>query len=112
VSPVHDQDELLVNDILGFLETRFPEELLDELHELARHPSMSPQFAAPWLAYVAEFEGRTAVDWFLQEREWSLARGAVEWLSAQKASWLSMWEALDAGMIPSNVRLYFIGGIT
>lgn len=95
VSPVHEQDQRLVMDILEFLQQRFPEELFHASLDLDAHPEMSPQFGAPWLAYIAEYEGRTGVDWFLEERGWTLARGAVEWLNAQKASWLSMWEVVD-----------------
>jgi hypothetical protein len=95
VSPVHEQDHRVVEDIVNFVAARFDADLLEELDRLDSYPLMSPQFGAPWLAYVAEFDGRTAVDWYLTEREWSLTRGTIEWLTAQKASWLSMWEVLD-----------------
>lgn len=95
VSPLHDLDQRLVHDILELVVRRFPGELAEEVEILDSHPSMTPQFVAPWLAYVTHFEGRTAVEWFFEERAWSLSRGAVDWLAAQQESWLSIWEILE-----------------
>jgi SEC-C motif len=94
-SPVHDIDQRVVDDILTYVQKRFPTQLLQEVDALQTHPQMSPQLMMPWLAYVSDFEGRTAVEWYLEERGWSLSRGVREWLEAQQKSWLSVWEIID-----------------
>jgi hypothetical protein len=94
-SPVHNIDERVVDDIFAYLTKRFPSQLRDEIGALQTHPKMSPQLIRPWLAYVADFEGRAGVEWYLEERGWALSRGAREWLDAQQRSWLSVWEVID-----------------
>lgn len=95
VSPYHELDQRLVGAILEFAESRFPDALLEEVDYLDSHPDMSAQFAGPWLAYVAPFDGRPAVDRYLEERGWSLSRGVCDWIEAQRKAWLSVWEVVD-----------------
>ncbi len=73
-SPLHELDNRLVEEMTSFASKRFPEEFLEEVEVLATHPEMSPQFAAPWLVYVAEIQGRPVADWYVEERGWSLFR--------------------------------------
>ncbi len=94
-SPIHRIDERVVDDIVAYLGKRFPDEAADEAAALLTHPNMSPQFRMPWLAYVAEFERRAAVDWYLEEQGWALSAGTREWLEAQQKAWLSVWEVID-----------------
>jgi hypothetical protein len=53
------------------------------------------QFLVPWAVYVEPVRGRRVVDWFVESRGWSLSLGEIEWLEAQRRSWLSVWEVLD-----------------
>jgi hypothetical protein len=95
VSPLHELDIRLVEDMMGFASKRFPDELSETARVLATHPQMSPQFLAPWLMYIAELDGRTVTDWYIEERGWSLSSAALTWLAAQQKSWLSVWEVTD-----------------
>lgn len=95
ISPIHELDMRLVEDILGYAEQKFGHELLDAAELLELEPEMTLQFAKPWLAFIAPLGGRPAVESFLEDRGWSLSRGAQEWLAAQQKSWLSIWEIVD-----------------
>jgi hypothetical protein len=92
-------DNHLVDEMGAYAVKRFSTELLDEAAIIESYPEIGAQFAVPWLVYVAEFEGRPILDWYLEDRGWSLSRPAREWLAAQKKSWLSIWEVedVDAG---------------
>jgi hypothetical protein len=94
-SPLHELDNRLVEQILHFASVRFRGDFGAELEVLETHPGMSMQFAVPWLAFIATYDGRTALEWFLEERAWSLSAGAAAWLTAQQNSWLTVWEVLD-----------------
>jgi hypothetical protein len=94
-SPLHEMDNRLVVEMTSYASKRFPEEFLEEAENLATHPEMSPQFAAPWLVYVAEIQGRPVVDWYVEERGWSLSNPVLAWLAAQQKSWVSIWEIVD-----------------
>jgi hypothetical protein len=94
-SPFHALDNHLVDEMGGYAAKRFSAELVDQAAILESYPAMGAQFAVPWLVYVAEFEGRPIIDWYLEDRGWSLSRPAREWLTAQKKSWLSIWEVED-----------------
>lgn len=96
---LHQLDRRLVDKLLAYGEKKFGDDLYAEADALKTHPGMSPQFLWPWLAYVTPFDERSLADWFLEERGWSLARPAREWLEAQRESWMSVWEitAVDPG---------------
>jgi hypothetical protein len=94
-SPFHELDNHLVDEMGAYAAKRFAAEFLDEAAILQTYPEIGAQFAVPWLVYVAEFEGRPIIDWYIEERGWSLSRPATEWLAAQQKSWLSIWEVED-----------------
>jgi hypothetical protein len=81
--------------MIEFASKRFPGGLSEVAGVLNTHPRMSPQFAAPWLVYIAGLDGRTVADWYVEERGWSLSSAALAWLAAQQKSWLSVWEVTD-----------------
>ncbi len=99
-SPLHALDNHLVSAMLEYGGKKFAEEFLDEAEALDSHPEMTMQFAAPWLVFHAPMQGRPVVDWFLEERGRSLSSGERDWLSAQRRSWLSVWEvrAVEPGL--------------
>lgn len=61
------------------------------------------QLAAPWGAYGFPVEGRSVVDWFLEEHAERLSGEQRAWLEAQRDAWLSLWEVLDVE--PGSLRL-------
>ena len=94
-SPLHDLDNGLVEKILPFITSRFP----DDPPPAHQVPWFSLEYGFPflmtWLAYVAPVRGRAPVDWFIEWRGWSLTPGEREWLEAQKRAWLSAWEVIE-----------------
>ncbi len=94
-SSLHALDNRIVQDIVDFMARRFPNELDDETEILESHPLMDIQFAGHWLAWIAHFEGRPAVEWYLENAGWSLSRGATEWIAAQREAWLSIWQVVE-----------------
>jgi hypothetical protein len=53
-----------------------------------------PLFAA-WVTYERKLEGRVLADWYLEERGRHLMTHERAWLTAQLASWLSVWEVVE-----------------
>jgi hypothetical protein len=73
-----------------------------ELHQLAkdfRDLEAGMMLALLWAIYEADHEGRPIVEWFLDEHGHRIAPTDREWLEAQQAAWLSVWEVteLDPG---------------
>lgn len=96
VSPLHELDNRLSEEMMAFASSRFPEglDVPDEFESL--DPAAGGfQFLVPWALYVAPVRGRPIVDWFLESRAWSLTPGQLEWIEAQRKSWVSIWEVLE-----------------
>lgn len=100
-SPVHELDARIMESVLALLELRFPGEVAEELAFLEADPDLDGRFAVPWLAYTALYHGRTGVDWYLEDRGWTVSAKARAWLDAVRASWLSIWdvESVEPGRI-------------
>jgi hypothetical protein len=95
VSPFHDLDNRLVDELAIWATKRFGARFVDVLRRLEADPEMTAQFGAPFLAYASSVDGRRVLDWYLEERGWALTRGEREWLEWQQRSWLSIWEVLQ-----------------
>lgn len=50
------------------------------------------QLFAPWSVYVVHVEGRSVLEWFLEEQGGSLSDPDHRWLEAQREAWLGIWE--------------------
>ncbi len=98
-SLLHALDHQLVVEMFQYAGRVFGDELQEELEALETHPSMSPVFGVPWIAYVSEFDGRPLLDSFLEDLGDSLRREERMWLEVQRKGWLSIWEvvAVDSG---------------
>jgi hypothetical protein len=95
VSPLHEMDNRLSDVMMAFAESRFGAEMqIDEQFQSLDSES-GIQLLLPWILYIAPVRGRRVVDWFLESRSWSLTPAEVEWLEAQRRSWLSVWEILE-----------------
>lgn len=95
VSPFHQLDERLVDEVMSWTMKRFRVETVAALQRLEADPEMTMQLGVPFLAYGLPVGGRCIVDWYLEERGWALTRGEREWLEWQQRSWLSIWEVTD-----------------
>jgi hypothetical protein len=106
-SPIHDLDNRLMDNVTGFLNRRFPMEVLDVVEDLEHDPDLGPPFAIPWLAYTVHYEGRLGVDWYQEDRGLELSNKARSWLDAVRASWLSVWdvESVERGRIVLHDKL-------
>jgi len=51
------------------------------------------QLSVPWSIYDVPVEGKTAAEWFREERGRSLSEEERGWLDAQRSAWLTIWEA-------------------
>ena len=91
----HDLDLRWVPRIVKMLEVRFESELLAVVNTLNTYPEISAQLAFPWLAYVATYDGRRAVEWFLDHEGSSLSPRVRNWLELQRATYLSIWEVVE-----------------
>lgn len=94
-SSLHELDNRIVRDILEHAARRFPHDLREEAENLDSHPLLDAQLAGQWLAWIAHFDGRPAVEWYLEHAGWSLSRGAAEWIAAQRQAWLSIWQVVE-----------------
>jgi len=58
-------------------------------------PEETLQLAVPWSLYHYRVEGRSVLEWYLDERGRRLSPPEREWLVAQQDAWLSTWEVID-----------------
>jgi len=92
---VHGIDERLVSEMFRFAARRFGEPFLraeKDFHD----PEQAVELFLPWSVYHFLVEGKPVVRWFLEERRPRLSDTESEWLEAQEASWLSIWEVGSA----------------
>jgi hypothetical protein len=95
---LHDLDHRIFVDMGTWARRRFhteSERLYDdypiEFGEREEHLTL---FAA-WVAYAQKIDGRVLADWYLEERGRNLMAHERDWLTAQLASWLSIWEVIE-----------------
>jgi len=89
--PLHEIDARLVRELSEFAMTRFGSAWARHVEDFADVMQVL-EFALPWSVYHYRVEGVTVLDRYLEEQGGRLSRAEREWLAAQKASWLSVWE--------------------
>jgi hypothetical protein len=87
------EDDLL-EDLARFAGTRFGMDWSGHAGDFA-DPRGSMQLAEPWGLFHYRVNGRTVLDWYLEDRGSRLSRRQRAWLAAQQAAWLSVWEVLE-----------------
>jgi hypothetical protein len=95
---LHDLDHRLFLDMGTWAKRRFHAQMATaydeypiEFGEREEHLTL---FAA-WVAYERKLEGRVLADWYLEERGRHLMAHERDFLTAQLASWLSVWEVME-----------------
>jgi len=96
---LHETDRRMVEEILRFAARRFGG-IIERAGRDFRDPEGAMPLLVPWSVYHLPFEGKPLVRWFLEERGASLSGTEREWLDAQQASWLSVWEV--TGVAPGE----------
>jgi hypothetical protein len=91
---VHEMDERIVTEMQRFAARRFGR-TWQVTFETFEDVEREIQLASPWSVYCASVEGRTIVDWYLDERSRYLSAEERGWLEAQQRSWLTIWEVAD-----------------
>jgi hypothetical protein len=89
ISHWHARDDRLSAVIVEYRHRKFP----DVPILLPGDPDdpLMRQLSAAWCVYVDEVEGKTALEWFLDERGDSVGGDDRELLEAQRRAWFSMW---------------------
>lgn len=95
---LHDLDHRIFVDLGTWARRRFHAEsagVYDEYPiEFGERKEHLTLFAA-WVAYERKIDGRVLADWYLEERGRNLMTHERAWLTAQLASWLSIWEIIE-----------------
>ena len=96
--PLHELDHMLFQEIADFAMTSLGESLRGADRVFA-DASQSLELAAPWLVYHHRVNGETALEGYLRASPRPLTSLERDWLEAQRAAWLSVWEvfASDPG---------------
>jgi len=89
--PRHVLDARCVDRLLEFAVDRFGMAFLRSVRPFS-DPTQATQLARPWSVYGYVVEGATVVDHYLEEHGRTASRKEREWLEAQRAAWLSIWE--------------------
>lgn len=92
--PPETMTQVLIEELMAFAGGRFGQPWLDQLAMFA-DPQESVEIAIPWLVYHCEVGGRTVLEWFLADQAARLSPAQREWLAAQQAAWLSVWEVVE-----------------
>ena len=96
--PWHDLDDRLATDVAQYAGRRFREawdEVIDEYPVDVEEDPDHIGILTRWAAYEHELEGRTAVEWYLEERGRNLAGDERRWLEAQGRACLSVLEVTE-----------------
>lgn len=102
-SHVHVVDERLVSEMLRFAARRFGK-AFHRVEMDFRDPGEAVQLFIPWSVYHFVIDGKPVVRWFIEEQKRRLSDTESEWLEAQQASWLSIWEVTRVD--PDRGRLW------
>jgi hypothetical protein len=90
---VHQMDNRLVDEILGFAVERFGERWVQEVEHVGDAEKL-PDLIIPWAVYDLGVEGKTAAQWYREAFGNRLSKSEQAWLAAQEDAWLSMWEVV------------------
>lgn len=88
---IHALDRRLSSAVLDFAARRFGEPFVTSIR--AGWSGDALQLAVAFGAFVMRIEGKTVLDRYLAERGKRLSSEERRWLEAQRAAWLSVWEA-------------------
>jgi hypothetical protein len=95
---LHDLDHRLFVDMGTWARRRFHAEtarMYDEYPiDFGERDEHLALFGA-WVTYERKIDGRVLADWYLEERGRNLLGHERAWLTAQLASWLSVWEVVE-----------------
>lgn len=86
----------LTNAICGYAHERFGERWDDPAFELFFEPEDAFQLLVPYSAHHVPIEGRSAAEWFRDAFEPELSADERACLDAEAASWLSLWQVVEA----------------
>ncbi len=87
-------DARLVGKILDWAMPRFGTAWAKVLSEAHGDPAAA-QLVVPWCAYHAQVDGRRVAERFLETQGRRLSLEERDWLAAQLAAWLSIWEVTE-----------------
>jgi len=90
----HDLDNDLTHELIDFANRRHGL----RWHDFARDfydVQETLQLAIPWSVYHHRIEGHSVLEAYLEESPRRLSRAERDWLEAQQAAWLSLWEVSD-----------------
>jgi len=91
---MHDLDGELVRKLGEFAMRRFGAEWLRFAEDFV-DAGEALQLAIPWSVFHYRVQGATVASWFLRERGPRLSAAERDWLAAQSAAWLSVWEVIE-----------------
>jgi hypothetical protein len=91
---LHALDERLVTEISAFAFARFGAEARDWTRDFEDAARVLP-LAMPWSVYHFSVQGRPPFEWYLEEASPRPGADERRWLTAQRASWLSVWEVIE-----------------
>jgi hypothetical protein len=89
----HDLDGQLVHDLSAYALERFGSEARGSTKDFV-DVEATLQLALPWSVYQYSVQGRSVAEWFREEFGGRLSRAERQWLDAQQAAWLSVWEVI------------------
>jgi hypothetical protein len=89
----HDLDGELSRELCAYATARFGFEWRCFTEDFV-DPEETLQLAVPWSIYHYRVEGQTVLEWYLAEPGLRLSRSERDWLAAQQAAWLSVWEVI------------------
>lgn len=97
---LHGRDEDLSQRMIQFAATRFGNDWLQSASNacLGRPTDLDErdaQLVLPWALYHYAPDGATAAELFLEERGQHVDPDGRAWIAAQRAAWLSVWEATE-----------------
>ncbi|MHC4946545.1 MAG: YecA family protein, partial [Planctomycetota bacterium] len=90
---LHEMDQRLVEEMIGFAARRFGDARLKVTNDFD-DPEAATQLLIPWAVYHFLIQGKPVVRWFAEEESERLSKTEIQWIEAQEASWLGLWEVI------------------
>lgn len=94
-APSHELDWKLVDRMDRYARKRFGPDWMIHPAATFRDRALPEALLGPWSFYHHLLEGKSAAQWFFEDRAGRLPADELSWLNAQRAAWLSVWETLD-----------------
>ncbi|MCK4304272.1 MAG: SEC-C domain-containing protein, partial [Candidatus Eisenbacteria sp.] len=95
VAAIHEVDARLVEKMIGSGLRRFGPEWFSRAEKDFKDSEASAPLFECWALYHFLIDGKPLVQRLLEEQKLRLSTQESTWLEAQRASWLSIWEALE-----------------